>query len=178
MAHDKPNSAGLVARVLGQSFVKDRPRADDLDGWLKRLEGPADAATGRRVFFHPKLAACSRCHRVEGRGNDVGPDLSTIGRTDRRHILESILRPSNLIAPHYQTWQIETKDGKVRAGMLLRTELDQYTYLDAKGERFQVNTRAIVESRPLETSIMPDGLADLLTDGELRDLLAYLGSRR
>jgi hypothetical protein len=25
---------------------------------------------------------------------------------------------------------------------------------------------------------MPDGLADLLTDQELRDLLAYLGSRR
>ncbi len=55
-AHRQPESAALVARVLGQPFVKDRPRPDDLDGWLKRLEGPADAAAGRRVFFHPKLA--------------------------------------------------------------------------------------------------------------------------
>ncbi len=53
-----------------------------------------------------------------------------------------------------------------------------YTYLDAKGELFKLNTRKIVESRPLPTSIMPDGLADLLTDRELRDLLAYLVSRR
>ena len=139
--------AALVARVLGQPFVKDRPRPDDLDGWLKRLEGPADREAGRRIFFHPKLAACSRCHRVEGRGTQVGPDLSSIGRTDRRHVLESILRPSNTVAPHYQTWQIETDDGKVRAGMLVKTELDQYTYLDAKGDLFKVNTRTIVENR-------------------------------
>jgi putative membrane-bound dehydrogenase-like protein len=166
--------AALVARVLGQPFIKDRPRPDDLDGWLKRLEGPADGEAGRRVFFHPKLAVCSRCHRVEGRGAQVGPDLSSIGRTDRRHILESILRPSNTVAPHYQTWQIETDDGKVRTGMLVKTDLDQYTYLDAKGDFFKVNTRTIVENRSLPTSIMPDGLADFLTDQELRDLLAYL----
>ncbi|MHB1423553.1 MAG: PVC-type heme-binding CxxCH protein [Gemmataceae bacterium] len=170
--------AALVARDLGQPFVKDRPRPDDLDSWLTRLEGPADAETGRRIFFHPKLAACSRCHRVEGRGAMVGPELSSIGRTDRRHILESVLRPSNTVAPHYQTWQIETDDGKVRNGMLVKTELDQYTYLDAKGDYFSVNTRSIVENRSLPTSIMPDGLTDLLTDQELRDLLAYLCSRR
>ncbi len=170
--------AALVARVLGQPFVKDRPRPDDLDDWLKRLEGPADSEAGRRVFFHSKLAACNRCHRVEGRGAVVGPDLSIIGRTDRRHILESILRPSNTVAPHYQTWQIETDDGKVRVGMLIGTNLDDYTYLDAKGDSFKVNTRAIVENRALPVSIMPDGLPDLLTDQELRDLLAYLAARR
>ncbi|HEY7315076.1 MAG TPA: PVC-type heme-binding CxxCH protein [Gemmataceae bacterium] len=172
------DSSALTARVLGRPFVKDRPRPDDLDGWMKRLEGPAGAAAGRRVFFHPKLAACSRCHRVEGRGALVGPDLSTIGRTERRHILEAILRPSNLVAPHYQTWQIETTDGKVRTGMLIGTNLDEYTYVDAKGDRFKLNTRTIVESRSLPASIMPDGLSDLLTDQELRDLLAYLCARR
>ncbi len=142
VARNRPESAALVARVLGRPFVQQHPRPDDLDGWLKHLEGKADVNAGRRVFFHPKLASCFRCHRVEGRGQDVGPDLSTIGRTDRRHILESILRPSNLVAPHYQVWQIETNDGKVRNGMLLRTELDVYTYLDAKGEQFKLNTRA------------------------------------
>jgi hypothetical protein len=41
-----------------------------------------------------------------------------------------------------------------------------------------VNTRDVVESRPVPKSIMPEGLPDLLTDQELRDLLAYLCSRR
>jgi putative heme-binding domain-containing protein len=88
------------------------------------------------------------------------------------------LQPSNLVAPAYQTWHIETTDGKVHTGMLVKTVLDEYTYLDAKGTLFKLNTRDMVENLPVAKSIMPDGLADLLTDQELRDLLAYLCSRR
>ena len=62
--------------------------------------------------------------------------------------------------------------------MLLHTNLDEYTYLDAKGEKFKLNTRNIAESKPSPVSIMPEGLADQLTDQEMRDLLAYLCSRR
>jgi putative membrane-bound dehydrogenase-like protein len=178
VARNQPEAAALAARVLGKPFAKDRPAAKDLDAWLKRLEEPADAEAGRRVFFHPRLAGCYRCHRVEGRGQEVGPELSTVGRNERRHIVESLLQPSATVAPHYQVWQIETKRGQVHTGMLVRTVLDDYTYLDAKGGLFKLNTRDIVESKPLPTSIMPDGLADLLTDRELRDLLAYLCSRR
>jgi putative heme-binding domain-containing protein len=174
LAGRQPSCASLVARVLGQPFVSGRPAASDNKAWQDRLEGPADIAAGRRVFFHPKLAGCFRCHRDEGRGVDLGPDLSTIGRTERRSILESILQPSNQVAPSYQTWQIEMRDGKVYTAMLVNTYLDEYTYLDAKGHQFKVNTRDVVQTRPLPTSIMPDGLADMLTDQELRDLLAYL----
>jgi putative heme-binding domain-containing protein len=178
VARRQPESKSLVARALGQPITEGRPPKTDLDAWLKRLEGPADASAGRRLFANPRVATCFRCHRAEGRGAEVGPDLSTIGRTPRRHILESILQPSAQVAPYYQSWQIETRDGRVRSGMLIKTDLDEYTYLDAKGERFKVNTRNIVETRPDPKSIMPDGLADLLTDQDLRDLLAYLCSRR
>jgi putative membrane-bound dehydrogenase-like protein len=178
MEKPQPAAADLLARVLGKPFTKERPRGDDLDAWLKRLDGPADTAAGRRVFFHPRLAGCSRCHRVDGRGQDIGPDLSAIGRSDRRQILESILQPDNLVAPHYQVWLTATRDGKVHTGMLFKTVLDEYTYVDANGALFQLNTRDIVESRAVPRSIMPAGLPDLLTDQELRDLLAYLCTRR
>jgi putative heme-binding domain-containing protein len=178
LARRQPATSDLVARVLGKPFCQKRPQPDDLSAWLKRLEGPADAAAGRRVFFHPKLAGCFRCHRIDGRGQEVGPDLSTIGRTERRAIVESILQPSNNVAPSYQSWTLETSDGKTYTGMLVKTELDEYTYLDAKGKFFKLNTRRIVETRPSPVSIMPSSLPDLLTDQEMRDLLAYLGSRR
>jgi putative membrane-bound dehydrogenase-like protein len=174
----KPQTADLVARVLGRPFVKDRPSVADTAAWLNRLEGPADVDVGRRIFFHPRLGYCSRCHRIDGRGADIGPDLSDIGRTERRHILESILQPDLIVAPNYQMWALEMKNGKVLTGMLMKTVLDEYTYVDTQGVLFKVNTRDIAESRPLPKSIMPGGLADLLTDQELRDLLAYLCSRR
>jgi putative membrane-bound dehydrogenase-like protein len=171
-------SVPLVARVLGRPFAKDRPKVTNVDAWLGLLAGRADADAGRRLFAHPKVASCSRCHRVEGRGQDVGPDLSTIGLTSRRHILESILQPSAEVAPHYQSWRVETSDGRVRTGLLIDTNLDQYTYVDEQGARFKVKTGDVVESRAVPTSIMPAGLADRLTDQELRDLLAYLCQRR
>jgi putative membrane-bound dehydrogenase-like protein len=157
---------------------RDRPAAKDIDAWAKRLEGNGDAEAGARVFFHPKLAGCYKCHRIDGRGADVGPDLSSIGRTERRHILESILQPSNTVAPHYVAWHLETADGKVRTGMLLHTQLDEYTYLDAEGKRFKLKTGDLVEQRPLAISIMPEGLVERMTDQEIRDLLAYLQSRK
>jgi putative heme-binding domain-containing protein len=178
IAERQPTVADLVRRVLGKPFIHGRPKPADLDAWSKRLEGPADPAAGRRIFFQPRLANCARCHRVDGRGQDIGPDLSAIGRTERRSILESILQPDNTVAPHYQVWGIVTADGKTHSGMLMKTVLDEYTYVDAKGTLFKLNTRDILESRPLTTSLMPTGLADLLTDQELRDLLAYLCSRR
>jgi putative heme-binding domain-containing protein len=178
VARRHAEAAPLVARVLGRPFTKGRPPAADTAAWMKRLDGPADVAAGRRVFFHPKLAGCYRCHRAEGRGQVVGPDLGATGRNERRYLVESLLQPSAVVAPHYQTWLVETADGKVRTGLLVGTNLDDYTYLDGKGELFHVNTRNVVESRPVPQSLMPDGLADLLTDQELRDLFAYLGSLR
>ena len=145
---------------------------------MTRLAGRSDLDAGRRIFAHPKLAGCYLCHRVEGRGQDIGPDLSTIGLTPRRHILESILQPSAEVAPHYQSWRIETADGKVRTGLLIDTNLDTYTYVDEQGKRFKVKTGDVVDSRALPTSIMPAGLVDRLTDQELRDLLSYLSQRR
>lgn len=168
----------LVARSQGKPHHTGRPAAKDVEAWQKRLEGPADAEAGRRVFFHPKLAGCFRCHRVDGRGHDVGPDLSTIGQRERKFILESILQPGKEVAPHYQNWAVTTEDGKTRSGMLVHTNLDDYTYVDEKGKRFTVNTRKVTDVKALPTSVMPEGLADTMTDQELRDLLAYLSSRK
>ncbi|MDB5311817.1 MAG: Cytochrome c [Gemmataceae bacterium] len=177
-AKARPDRADLAARVLGKPFHANRPAATDTDAWLKRLDGPADPDTGRRVFENPRLATCSLCHRVDGRGADVGPDLSLIGRTDRRWIVESILQPSAVVAPHYLPWKIETTDGRVLTGLLVGTHLDESVYVDQKGLRFKVDARDVASAVPTRTSIMPDGLLDRLTDQEVRDLVAYLASRK
>lgn len=168
----------LTDRVLGKSFFADRPPQTDTDAWLKRLEGPADAEAGRRIFEHPKLTGCYKCHRVDGRGADVGPDLSLAGRTEKRWIVESILQPAASVAPHYQPWKVDTLDGRSRTGLLIRTYLDECTYVDAKGEQFKVLATEVAETNLTRGSIMPDKLVDQLTDQEIRDLVAYLLSRK
>jgi putative membrane-bound dehydrogenase-like protein len=170
--------ADLVARVLGKPFAAGRPPATDVEGWLKRLDGPADAEAGRRVFESVGVSSCSRCHRIDGRGANVGPDLSLIGRTDRRWIAESILQPSASVAPHFQAWQVETADGRSFTGLLVHTNLDESYYVDPKGDRIKVLAGDLLSATPAKTSVMPEGLLDRLTDQEARDLLAFLASRK
>jgi putative membrane-bound dehydrogenase-like protein len=174
----RPETVDLAARVLGKPFHAARPPASDTAAWLKRLDGPADPEAGRRVFEHPRLAGCFRCHQVEGRGARVGPDLSLIGRTDRRWVLESILQPSAVVAPNYQAWIVQTADGRLRTGLLVNTKLDESEYISEKAERFKVRTGDVEEITPSRSSLMPDGLLDGLTDQEVRDLIAYLMSRK
>lgn len=178
VANRDADRAPLVNRILGKPFTTARPAAGETQQWLGRIEGPADAEAGRRVFEHPRLAGCFRCHRVEGRGADIGPDLSLTGRNERRSIVDSILRPGALVAPHFQVWRIELVNGQVRTGMLIRTHLDETIYVDEKGERFQLEASQVAEVNATRGSIMPEGLLDGLTDQEIRDLIAYLALRK
>jgi putative heme-binding domain-containing protein len=171
-------SGALAARVLGKPTGAGRPTTKDTDAWLKRLDGKADPDAGRRVFESPKLAGCYKCHRVEGRGADIGPDLSLIGRTERKWIVESILQPSAVVAPHYQAWKIELTDGRTLTGLLVGTHLDKSVYIDEKGNRFEVLATEVADIRAAKNSIMPDGLLDGLTDQEIKDLIAYLAARK
>jgi putative heme-binding domain-containing protein len=165
-----------AARLLGKKL--ETPALDDMDAWLELLEGDGDPRNGRRVFFHTKVGYCSRCHRYEGRGNQVGPDLSRIAqRGDQKWMLTAILHPSRDVAPAYRQWRIELKDGTEQIGIALRKGSHSEDYLGADGKQFTVKL-ADVESRDeIETSMMPEGLAQTLTAKELRDVMAFLLQR-
>jgi putative heme-binding domain-containing protein len=168
--------ADLVNKVLAPQADANLPQPNELDRWLTLLEGPADAAAGERVFFHSKSASCSRCHQVDGRGAQVGPDLTVTGRTlERRRLVESILSPSKEIAPQFVVWSIQLTDGRSLAGMLLGINADDSErYADPTGKVFSLKPITIESRKPLTNSLMPENLQKQMTVQEFRDLLAFL----
>lgn len=177
--HDDRESLRLLDRLDPASSAKSgegRPASTDLDGWLRALEGPADAAAGARVFYHPKGPGCFRCHEVDGRGGRVGPELSRLGRgMDRRRLVQSILQPSAEIAPQFVAWSVARTDGTVFNGILLVESQDgKQSYADDQGRIIVVPSSEIENRRPQPTSIMPDNVAQTLTVQEFRDLVAFL----
>ncbi|MDF1861224.1 MAG: hypothetical protein P1U87_13490 [Verrucomicrobiales bacterium] len=167
--------AGLESRPLAE-----KPASLDAAEWsalLNALPGKADPETGRRIYFHPRLATCSVCHEMDGRGNRVGPDLSTIHRqsdVDEEWLLTHILNPNEAIAPQYLPWQVLKTDGSSVMGFVLRKGGTKETYLGIDGKEFSVNKPQIVSSTELDLSLMPPGLLLPLQPEEIRDLLAYL----
>ena len=154
------------------------PRPANEEDWRKALAGVGDAAAGERVFFHLRGPRCAVCHRVDGRGGQVGPELSAIARShDRAKLLDSILTPSKEIAPAFTTWIFTLHNGKTHTGVLVSENFDStLTLADADGKRIVLKRLDIEERQASPKSLMPDDLHRLMTRREFLDLLAYLGS--
>jgi putative heme-binding domain-containing protein len=142
---------------------------------LVRSQG--DANKGRAVFFRAAANSCGSCHRVQGEGRWVGPDLSTIGvKYGRDELIRSILSPSAAIGYSFRSLVVALADGRVVTGLPVEETADRLVLKTAEGERVTVPVRSIEERRTSDVSLMPEGLAQAMTDLELIDLLAYLGT--
>jgi hypothetical protein len=179
--------AEQLALVLAQADIdipdilkplqSERPKTSA--GWYALLEkSKGDAAAGRRTFFHSQSAGCYNCHTINGRGEQVGPDLSQIGGAmNRKRLAESILEPSKEIAPQFISWTFLMESGKVHTGMILGDTRDNLQRIGTStGEVISLKTNEIEERHPQQKSLMPDDLHKNLTVGEFRDLLAFLES--
>ncbi|MEZ6046630.1 MAG: c-type cytochrome [Planctomycetaceae bacterium] len=154
-------------------------RPAELADWKKTAQEQGDAVAGRRVFFHPSGAGCSRCHMVQGRGAEIGPDLSNIARTSVRvKLAESILDPHAEIAPQFTTYTVITDNGKTYNGIHLGETADGKLKLETSGIVNQIPLLEIESITPQNKSIMPDKLIDQITTQEFKDLLSYLESLR
>ena len=141
---------------------------------------PPDPAAGERVFFHARGPRCFVCHRIDGRGTAIGPDLSLIGRSlTRDKLIDSIVQPSKEIAPQFVTWLLTLRNGQVRTGLIVSEGWDStITLADAQGKLDVIQRLDVEDRRALPTSLMPEHLQELMTAREFRDLIAYLESRK
>jgi hypothetical protein len=143
--------------------------------------GAGDRSSGERLFFHPKLATCGKCHTVMGKGIAVGPSMTAMHRRlesleadSRQWLLETILQPSRDMAPQYTPWQIVTTDGRIVTGLPRRKGGSAEAYLGIDGKEFRLKKEDIDEHRESAVSLMPEGLLQGLTIQEIRDLIAFL----
>ena len=98
---------------------------------------------------------------------------------DRRRLIQSILQPSQEIAPQFVAWSIARTDGTVFTGVLVGESPEgTLTFADAEGRLVKVKPSDIEERKSQTTSIMPDNVAQDLTTQEFRDLLAFLLANR
>jgi putative heme-binding domain-containing protein len=133
---------------------------------------PGDASRGREHFEK----VCATCHKLHGSGNAVGPDLTGAERKNRDTLTRNIIDPGAVVREEFLTHVAVTADGRVVTGLLAESTPETITLLDAKNKRTLINRQDLEELRESAVSLMPEKLLDELTDGQLRDLFAYLQS--
>jgi len=129
----------------------------------------ADLAHGRVVYER----ACSRCHRLFGAGESIGPDLTGGQRTNIDYLLENIVDPSGMVSRDHRLSVVRLVDGRVLNGLVAARDERTLT-LVTPTDRHVLAAEGIADVTTTPLSSMPEGLLDQLTADEIRDLIAYV----
>jgi quinoprotein glucose dehydrogenase len=150
-----------------------RRRDDPIAAYRETLLG-GDAAAGRDIFLNKTELACLRCHKVQGQGGEVGPDLTGIGaKQTREYLLESLVDPSRQIAKGYETVVLGLRNGTFVSGVLKAETADEIRLITPEAQTIVVPKKE-VEERQTGKSAMPEDLIKHLSKTELRDLIEFL----
>jgi putative heme-binding domain-containing protein len=136
-----------------------------------------DFERGRALFAE---ADCFKCHRFDGQGGIIGPDLTGVGnRFDFRYLVESVIEPDKAVSDQYQATVFVLDTGVTVVGKVANLNNDRImviTNMLEPGNLTAVRRGQIEEQFPSPTSMMPAGLVDTFEADEILDLLAYMRS--
>jgi putative heme-binding domain-containing protein len=161
-------------------------------GVLLLAQGPSgDPARGKAIY--EGKGDCASCHRINGVGSRLGPDLSEIGvprggrgggkqgtpapePTLNLTALEtSIVDPDADVAISNRLVRVATKDGKSVTGRLLNHDNFTVQFLDPQGKLHSYMKADLKESIVLTKGLMPS-YKDRLSSQEVADVVAYLAT--
>ena len=134
------------------------------------LDLTADTRRGAQVFTE----ACSKCHRLNGQGAEVGPDLGSVRRRAPALLLADILVPSRAIAQNYESHVVETDSGDTHDGVVAAQSPTAVVLRREGGEETVVPRARIRKMYASNLSAMPADLEQQIDLQQMADLLAYL----
>ena len=155
-------------------------------GILLLAQAPAgDAARGKAIY--EGKGDCASCHRVNGAGSRLGPDLSEIGvphaagkqaapvTVNLTALETSIVDPDADVALANRQVRVVTKDGKSVTGHLLNHDNFTVQFIDPQGKLRSYVKADLKESTVLTRGLMPS-YKDRLSSQEVADVVAYLAT--
>jgi putative membrane-bound dehydrogenase-like protein len=175
---DDPSLAKLRADVLrGGLLLSLEP--SQIDKIRAEVSKKGNPVKGKELYLNTKLLACATCHRMEGVGGQVGPDLTRLWDTmSVEKILESIIDPSKEIKEGFQSYRLTTLDNKVITGLKVKEDANEVVIRDANGRDSRIAKDEIESLTPSKLSLMPDNVVSQISYDQFIDLLAFLKSKK
>ena len=145
-------------------------RQDVLDAHKPVLSLAGDPARGKTHF----QKTCAVCHRLEGVGTEIGPNLATVQNRGAESILLNVLDPNREVNPQFVNYVLVTTEGKTITGLIAAETATSVTLKRQENATDTVLRTNIDELRSTGQSIMPEGLEKQLDQQALADVIAYL----
>lgn len=164
-----------VAQLWPELKSISAAKKERIERMKKSLSGDAlqraDLANGRQRFTQ----ACATCHTLFGQGGKLAPDLTGAQRSNLDYLLENIIDPSATVTQGYRMSTVALADGRLLNGFVTDTPGPTLA-IQTPTERIVVSRADVEEIHKTELSLMPEGLLEVLSEKETRDLIGYLMS--
>ncbi|WDQ15184.1 PVC-type heme-binding CxxCH protein [Rhodopirellula sp. P2] len=166
--------ANVRDRAIGVLGSVDPDRVQVIEAYRPAMEllagGRASVDRGRVVF----TANCAACHRLEGKGTAIGPDLTTLTNRSPDALLTAIIDPSLAVEAKYQQYQVLLEDGRAYAGVLAEETATSLKLITAEGKSHSLLRNEIERLQGSSVSMMPVGLEKEIGTQQMADLLLYI----
>ena len=175
--------ARVIARGLPEAGMPGfKLQPSELDGLVAFIRAGFDVSgtavkvghVGRGQEIFEGKGGCAACHRVNGKGPRVAPDLSDIGAIRTPSALQrSLLDPTSAMLPINRPVRAVTRDGRTIRGRRLNEDTYSVQLIDEQERLVSLDKTDIREPELAKTSPMPPATTTLSND-ELPDMIGYL----
>ncbi len=171
LRHQDAAIKSLAEKLLGGAVSANRREV--AKQYKSALTMKASAKAGLVVYDRN----CAKCHRIDGRGHEVGPDVSDVRNRSREALLYDILDPNQKLEPRFTDYAVVTVDGRIFNGLVVSETAEAVVLRQAEGKQQVIARNQIEELGASGKSMMPEGVEKEITVQQMADLLEYLKSR-
>lgn len=167
-SHKDPQLQSRATALLAK--LGTSTRQDVVDRYQPALTMAGDVERGRALF----RKTCAACHKLEGVGVDLAPNLISMQARGAEAILLNVLDPNREVNPQFQSYLVVTTDGLTHTGILQSETATAVTLIRNEGKTETILRSEIEELRSTGLSLMPEGLEKEIDLQAMADLLRYL----
>jgi len=170
LQHREKTVREQAAKLLAGAINADRRKV--LGAYQSALTLNVDAARGRGVF----TKTCATCHKLDGVGHEIGPDLAALKDKSPESQLVAILDPNRNVESKYLNYIAVTSEGRSFNGLLTNETGNSITLLAPEGKKHVILRSDLEELTSTAKSTMPEGLEKDLKPQDIADVMAYVAS--
>ncbi|MEX2214452.1 MAG: PVC-type heme-binding CxxCH protein [Phycisphaeraceae bacterium] len=166
--------AALPATPAPKPINNEPRREKEHEAFEPALKLEGDVDKGSKLFAE----RCAVCHKLDGTGNEVGPNLAAMAARGAEAILLNVIDPNREVNPLFTSYTIRMKDGEIHTGLITG---ETGTSLEIVGPKAEKHTLLRVDIESIQStglSLMPEALEQGMDKQGMADLIAYLMKAR
>ncbi len=175
LLHQDKQATSLITKHWGKiTPATAKEKRQRIAALLKLLaKNSGDASRGKPLFEKH----CATCHKLHGKGNQIGPDLTGADRKNLNVLMANIVDPSAMVRQQYISHIVVTAKGRVLTGLLADSNAKTITLLDAKNNRIILERDDIELLKEAPTSLMPEKILKDFSEQQIQDLVKYIQNK-